>query len=180
MFTKLLLSLIILSLCSINTTSPERLVWEEDRPLQWSDFKGAPDYLVPFAATTNSGMSQSYSIRGDGTLDRASSIVLAHFYPTFSWYKPADTSAFILKHEQTHFNITELYARKLRKRISEYSFTKNAAKEIKMLYHKTEKERKNAQEAYDKATNHSRNRSVEEYWSQAIKDSLELYWVYTP
>lgn len=160
--------------------APERIAWEEDRPLTWADFKGNPDYLLSFVATTNSGISHSYSIDSNGFLDKSSSKVLAHFYPTFSWYKPADTTAAILRHEQSHFDITEMYARKLRKRIQDYAFTSNSNEEIKYLYRLTEDERREAQRLFDQETDHSRLQKEELRWAERIKDSLEKYWIYTP
>lgn len=159
---------------------PERFAWDEERPLRWSDFKGAPDYLLNFVATTNSGMTQSYTIDGYGVLDKSSSTVMAHFYPTFSWYKPADTTAFILRHEQSHFDITEIHVRKLRKRIQEYSFTANSKEEIKQLYEITEQERRATQRLFDEETDHSRIKGQEILWQERIRDSLEKYWVFTP
>lgn len=171
---------IIMVLLSLSfAEQPERLVWEENRPLSWSDFKGNPDYLLDFVATTNSGMSHSYGIDGYGVFDKSSSKVLAHFYPTFSWYMPADTTAAILRHEQTHFDITELYARKLRKRIQEYAFTANSNEEVKQLYATTEQERRATQHLFDKETDHSRLLEQERIWQERIKDSLEKYWVFT-
>lgn len=164
----------------IKPLPPERIVWEEDRALIWADFKGNPDYLLSFVATTNSGMSHSYSINSNGFLDKSSSTVLAHFYPTFSWYKPADTTAAILRHEQSHFDITEMYARKLRKRIEDYNFTSNAKEEIKYLYRLTEEERRETQRLFDQETDHSRIQKEERQWEERIKDSLEKYWIYTP
>lgn len=156
----------------------ERIAWQDDRPLKWSDFKGTPDYLMDFVATTNSGMSHSYIIDGNGLLIKSSSTVYAHFYPTFSWYKQADTTATILRHEQNHFDITELYARKLRKRIQEYHFTSNSKNEVKALYELTEQERRKAQHLYDLESDHSRNKEQDVYWIEKIQDSLEIYLVY--
>lgn len=159
---------------------PERLKWEEDRPLQWSDFKGSPDYLLDYVATTNSGMSHKYTIDGNGVLDKSSSEVNAHFYTTFSWYKPEDTTAAILRHEQSHFDITEIHARKLRKRIYEFKFTENSKEEIKRLYQITEQERRDTQHLFDQETDHSRLKDQEVKWAERIRDSLEKYWVFTP
>jgi len=171
---------IVILLCLSFSTSPERMAWDEDRALRWSDFKGAPDYLLDFVATTNSGMTQSYSIDSDGVLDKSTSTVLAHFYPTFSWYKPADTTAAILRHEQSHFDITEIHVRKLRKRIHEFTFTTNSKEEIKQLYQITEQERRATQRLFDKETDHSRIKDQELLWQQRIRDSLERYWIFTP
>lgn len=172
------IAIILLSLSLVQP--PERLTWEEERLLRWSDFKGDPDYLLDFVANTNSGMSYSYAINGNGLLDKSASIVLAHFYPTFSWYKPADTSETLLQHEQSHFDITEIHARKLRKKIQEYTFTTNSIEEIKQLYQATEQERRDTQKRFDKETDHSRLKDQEKIWTKRIKDSLEKYGVYTP
>ena len=45
-----LIALVILG--GIQTPTPERFGWNPDKKLQWSDFKGTPDYGTPFAATT--------------------------------------------------------------------------------------------------------------------------------
>lgn len=172
--------ILVLILSVAFVEQPERLVWEEDRLLQWSDFKGKPDYLLDYAATTNSGMSHSYMIDAYGVLDKSSSTVLAHFYPSFSWCKPSDTTAVLLRHEQTHFDITEVYARKLRKLMQEYPFTVNSQEEVKKVYAKVEEARRATQQLYDRETDHSRKQDQEIVWRERIRDSLEKYWVYTP
>jgi len=43
--------------------------------------------------------------------------VEAEFYMNSSWVKAARKSAELLKHEQGHFDITELYARRMRRAI---------------------------------------------------------------
>jgi hypothetical protein len=41
--------------------------------------------------------------------------VEVEFYPNSSWVKPGRKSTELLKHEQGHFDLTELYARKAEK-----------------------------------------------------------------
>jgi len=43
---------------------------------------------------------------------------------------------YLLNHEQRHFDIAEIFARKLRKELEEYTFNKNNLKEIENLYKK--------------------------------------------
>ena len=169
--------IVVLSLTFFNP--PERLTWEEGRKLSWSDFKGNPDYSLAFVATTNSGISHSYAIDGKGVLDKSSSKVRAHFYTTFSWYKPESVTKAILEHEQKHFDISEIYARKFRKRIQEFQFTTNSKEEIKNLYKSTEEERRNTQQLFDKETDHSKRKNQELLWANRIKDSLKKYEAYT-
>lgn len=65
--------------------------------------------------------------------------VYAYFSPRQSWYHKDMADDHLLSHEQLHFDITELYARKLRKKIATYSFTQDADKEMKVLFNRAMK-----------------------------------------
>jgi hypothetical protein len=161
-------------------TPPERLAWDADEKINWSQFTGLPNTTSGYAATSSTGLSQAYELDGRGYLNKEGTTITAHFYPKFSWYRAKDTSAYLLNHERAHFDITEIHARKLRKRISEYAFTANSKEEIKRLYNQVEKERQAMQGQFDLETNHSRNRTQEEIWRKVIRKMLEEYWEYTP
>ena len=107
-----------------------RFNWDSRKPLNWSDFRGTPDRQSKFAASANTGMSHSYVISPDGVLIKNASKVKAHFYPYLSWYVPKLINETTLGHEQTHFDISELHARKLRKTIAEFRFTSRSKQEI--------------------------------------------------
>ena len=154
-------------LCSFSTL-PERIEWEESRTLSWEDFKGRPNRRGGFVASTSSGMSQSYVINSKGILDKKETHVTAHFYPEYSWYIVKDTTARLLKHEQTHFDITEVHARILNARIQSYNFSSNSKREVKALYERVEEERRAMQQAFDEETNHSINRDAEKKWEEKI------------
>ncbi len=161
----LLIALVIL--CSF-TVVPDRIEWQPNKTLSWDDFKGQPNGRGGFVASTSSGMSQSYVIAGNGVLNKKETYVKAHFYPEYSWYRAKDTTALLLKHEQTHFDITEIHARILNARIQSYNFTSNSKEEVKDLYEQVEKERRAMQKAFDKETNHSIHRDIEKKWEARI------------
>lgn len=156
----------------------ERLAWEDDLKLTWSDFKGRTQSIDGFAASSSTGISQSYEIDGEGYLNKPETVVTAHFYPEFSWYQRRDTSDHLLGHERAHFDITEIHARKLRRRIHEFNFTSNSKVEIQSLYKQVEKQRQAMQQQFDLETNHSRNHSQEAAWHQVIHKMLRKYGVY--
>ena len=159
--------------------APERIAWSDSLPLHWKDFKGSPLSTDTYAASSATGLSQGYELDGNGVLNKEGTSVVAHFYPEFSWYKVKDTSLFLLRHERAHFDITEIHARKLRKRINEFAFTENSKEEITALYNQVEKERQVMQKQFDQETNHSRNKVQEEVWEKLIAKMLESYWMYT-
>ncbi|MEP0262958.1 DUF922 domain-containing protein [Dokdonia sp.] len=161
----------LIVLCSF-MVAPERIAWKSDVTLSWSDFKGKSKRGDKFVASTSSGMSQSYVIDANGILDKSETYVTAHFYPEYSWYKAKDTTRALLKHEQTHFDITEVHARMLNARIRSYSFTSNSKAEVKALYDRIENERREMQKKFDEETNHSINREAEKKWEAKIAKLL--------
>ena len=93
---------------------PERFTWENHPTLSWDDFRGTSEKFEPgVAAATHSGLTVASICKG-GTLDVW---VTAYFSPTRSWVRPNRKDLLLLEHEQGHFDITELYARKLRQAI---------------------------------------------------------------
>lgn len=88
-----------------------------------------------------------------------------------------EETPYILNHEQMHFNITEIYARRLRKMIAEKDFTKvtDVVSLIERMYAKTMNECQKREAAYDKDTQHGINAAKQEVWNQTIlKELLEL------
>lgn len=151
----------------------ESYVWDADRKLKWSDFKGrVPHDAVP-AATTASGISYRYSANlrhHEVDLDFE---VNAFFYPNESWYKPEVCDNLILSHEQLHFDISELYARKMRLRLERTAFSENVKQEIRDIYQEILKELEDFQDKYDWETNFSRNREAQLIWNQRIAEALQ-------
>ncbi len=167
------LILVLMSFLGLVSPPDERIKWSEERRLKWSDFKAEANYEVPWAATTSSGMTHEFSgnIKGDEvTYD---SKVKCFFYPQNSWYKKELATDNLLLHEQLHFDIAELHARKLRKRIAYKTFTKNLRKEMQALYELTNGEMKRMQQAYDEATNYSLNKEVQLKWKAQIAGELK-------
>ncbi|NJW51684.1 hypothetical protein [Salinimicrobium oceani] len=94
---------------------PERKISWTPAPLSWTNFEAEPDLSNPFHANTSSGMSYSWSMKTLGAETEFLYEVAAFFFPEKSWVKNGKGSAQLLVHEQLHFDITELHARKLRR-----------------------------------------------------------------
>ena len=152
-----------------------KMQWSENRQLTWEDFRGVPDAGDSYVASTNSGISFSFSYKvtnGKMTMEYE---VLCNFYPELSWYKPNLVTPYILKHEQTHFDISELYARKLRKLMEETSFSNNPKEEVNEIYQNLESARQQLQIKYDFETDHSKNEPVEIQWRHFVAKELKKY-----
>ncbi len=90
--------------------------WSPTWRLTWSDFQGAPPRGGNEAAKTAYGLYSAWRCRGSSFEFR----VVAALHPRDSWVKPevvADTvdSRRALGHEQAHFDIAEVWARRMRR-----------------------------------------------------------------
>lgn len=152
----------------------ETISWSEKR-LTWKDFKGEPPTSDRVAATTASGISYRFSTSGTRSAFKVDYEVSTHFYPKKSWYKPELADEVVLSHEQLHFDISELFARKLRKELSEATFTpENVKKKIKALYNRNNQELNDFQNRYDEETNFSRNRENQSLWNKKVAEALKI------
>ena len=81
--------------------------------MQWTDFKATMFMGTGFVARTSLCIAYfHWEVNGD---KRIKINVFCNFYPQKSWYSKNDATDYILKHEQTHFDISELYKRILKK-----------------------------------------------------------------
>jgi len=161
-------------LSSFLSQGQEKMQWFANVPLTWDDFKGQPQ-SGSYVATTNSGISFSYAIQKKNNQYSVTYTIESFFYPYGSWYQKDKVTPQVLKHEQTHFDITELHARKFRKRMEAISTERNPKREIQNLFNTIEKERKEMQEKFDLETNHSINKEEEKAWENYVQKQLELY-----
>ncbi len=85
-----------------------------------------------------------------------------------------DRAAGALIHEQGHFDITEIFARKLRKRVQEFVPKRgDLGHQLRLLYDETESERDAMENLYDKETKHSIDAVRQAYWNGRIQKELK-------
>ncbi len=146
----------------------EAINWRNRRILSWSDFKGAPIESSDNAALTSTSILINYGYDENELSYQLKCI----FYPHKSWTKVE--KVYILAHEQGHFDISQLYTRKLHKALSEYKFRHaTVEKDIQLIYQRITQEQAGYQQLYDKETNHSRHRDKQVLWQQIIEDQLD-------
>lgn len=122
--------------------------WIEHRALEWADFKGKPARLTGEpSAMTDTGFRTQLVCR-DGMLDIQS---VAEFYPETSWVIPDRKLERLLRHEQGHFDITEIYSRKMKKAIREARLGCDEAAGKKILS-RLDREWEKAEKQYDVET----------------------------
>ena len=167
-------------LCSFLCVQDEPVIpWSEDYKLSWSDFKASPIKEQNAVAITASGITFGFSIKKTDTkVISFTTKVDAHFYPEQSWYKPERVNNHVLGHEQLHFNITELFARKFRQRMAALIVSINIKNELRTLHKSIQKELAQLQDLYDREADYSRNIENQAKWEAYIASELEKFSKY--
>ncbi|WP_034061964.1 DUF922 domain-containing protein [Lacinutrix jangbogonensis] len=157
--------------------------WKPTLKLSWLDFQGEVSPDVYGKANT------SYKIEivpADVLVDEQDNIqdyekltVDARFYKKQSWTTVLVSDTIVLNHEQLHFDIAELFARKVRKRFRELQKEKEArfsvySKEYGVLWRACRK----YQKQFDFETDHGRALDLNKTWSNKIKEALIVLEAY--
>ncbi len=153
----------------------DRIKWDADRPLKWSDFKGTPDPNSEYGALTYSGFRYSYQYKSGPEGTEVLFDVETFFDKNSSWVRK-ETDA-LLRHEQIHFDITELHARRLRKALRAYKVkgSETFEEDIKEIAAKVNRERDEMQNLYDSETNHSLNTEEQRKWEGKVAKLLQSH-----
>ena len=160
--------LVIPSALFAQSQDEEVLEWNASQPLSWTDYKAAPNPESDAVASTTTYLSINYTI----TSSSFNYKIYSRFSKTRSW--GLHKTAYILSHEQGHFDIAEVFARKLYKKMSEYKFNRRTyQKDLKKIYDEVTDEKEEIQNSYDEETNHSINRKKQAEWLRKIEEMLE-------
>jgi hypothetical protein len=145
----------------------ELLTWNTKR-LDWSDYKGKPDPNSDAAASTATYLGIEYNVKNENISYKVS----CYFSKNKSW--GLAKTEYILSHEQGHFDIAEVFARKLNKRMKEYKLRRNTYKDdLEKIYNSILDEKERTQNLYDQETNYSRNKEQQAKWLKKIEKMLE-------
>ena len=159
---------LILPLLVLSQLEDDHIKWQEDRKLTWDDFKAAPLKIGSTAAMTTTHLGFSYNI----TNGKITYKIECRFEKNKSW--GLVKNEWVLKHEQGHFDVAEIFARKLNKSISEYRFNKNSfQKDLDSIYKSVVTEKEKYQQQYDDETDYSRIKLKQEEWLKKIEGELK-------
>lgn len=169
----LLFALILLPFSGIaqkpdSASSPNIIYWSEGQKLVWTDFDGLAERYSEHAALSVVGLES----RMDFTAKEYQISIRTYFDKDESWSKT--WTALLLTHEQGHFDLAEIHARKFRKQILEVIHAgRLTTSEFKALHESMMADLKNAQNEYDEATNFSMDYREQLKWKDQIKEELK-------
>ena len=151
-------------------TAGGTLHWSASRPLVLADFKGRPRPGEAHAALTSATIVAQVACKGG----QFTGHVQAAFDPATSWWRePATMTPKLMRHEQLHFDITEVYARRLRQKLAGVhmpcaqlgSAFERLSKDVYADWEK-------AEEQYDRDTNHGLKPEQQAQWEAQVQKQL--------
>ena len=150
--------------------------WSTGRQLTVADFRGRPTPAEPHAALT----SATIDAKGACYDNLFTADVKAMFDPATSWVRdPATITPALLRHEQLHFDIAEVYARRLRLIFARahpncVQLQSTFRRLSQSLYTEWERE----ESRYDQETNHGLNLTQQAFWERQTAVRLQQLAAY--
>ncbi len=150
-------------------TDSSTIPWSAARKLTWADFKSSPDNNATNAALTSSKIVFNFGYGPDKGFNYT---ISCEFDKNSSWVRVK--TDYILAHEQGHFDVAEIFARRLNKSLKAYSLnTRTVQKEVPAMYQQLMKEESEWQNQYDNETDYSRNHAQQAVWLEKIQRELD-------
>lgn len=152
------------------------LEWNSKQILTWSDFLGKPNDDVFASAKTSYKIeiipSDVLVDENDRVIGYENLTVKAIFYKYYSWSIERNNQ--LLQHEQLHFDIAELFARKMRKEYRKSQVNKDADFNTYLEHHNLFwKECRKYQKKYDYETRHGLEEKINKKWIIKVNEELE-------
>ncbi len=156
--------------------SNEFIAWTPSQRLNWEDFQCEPQHGTDAVASTSTSLGIDYQMQNGKLVYH----ITCNFSRAKSW--GLMKTDYILAHEQGHFDITEIFARRLNEALQQYEFNKRTFRnDINDIYQSIVNEKESYQKLYDGDSDHSRNRKEQYDWLakiQKLLDETEPYALY--
>lgn len=151
---------------------PTEFQWADHNKLSWTDFQGPVNAVTEeSAAATHCGIGFR---TGRATPDSKPGIIVYNtFYVNKSWVRADAMIPEILVHEQGHFDLCEIYTRKLRQRMQGVDMNAaNLRAVLESIYFAVKNEYESRQQAYEDETTHGTNFAQQNRWRENISREL--------
>lgn len=154
----------------INTPDGIVLEWSPAIRIGWDDFKARRKLSPGFGIASTYSDFEYATIREKGV---EAIRIQVRFYCDKSWKNAWYTFEDVLAHEQLHFDINELFARKFHQEIVLLKQNKKLTKsKVRDEYKRLQEECNSYQDRYDDDTGHSTNGYQQRLWNKKIGEEL--------
>jgi len=153
----------------------QRIEWKEDRKLVWSNFKSTKNnqHGKDIVAYTHCGWIYSV-VKSSNPKGAAKVNIETIFNEDKFWKDHTKITEYVLNHEQKHFDIAEIYARKIRKEVvSKIKTSGDYDRYFQTIYNRILQDYRNFQALYDGVTEHGMNKEKQSEYNAIISNELE-------
>jgi hypothetical protein len=155
------------------------ITWNKNRKLSWNDFQGkiSNDKIYEVINVNNENEEDGARSRVAIALNfqckagKANHIITTEFEKNNSWVIPSRKTEDLLNHEQIHFDIAEIFARKLRSKLSTLKSPCDRSS-VLTLYQSIDNELVDFQKQYDIETSHGTSKNKQQEWSSKVNNLL--------
>ena len=166
---------IISSVVIFSFVGEEKIAWDSRSKITWDDYKGKVDMSFDDKAMTIWEIYYDFVDVENGFAFN----VHALFDTKKSWSHKPHQSADLLKHEQGHFDIAEIYTRKFRQKIHDLKMkNKTLEQDLKVAHLAVMLECDNEQAAYDDETHWGLANPAQKKWDDKIAGRLKEFEKY--
>ncbi|HUP40335.1 MAG TPA: DUF922 domain-containing protein [Vicinamibacterales bacterium] len=173
------------------------IAWSVERKLTKADFRGRVPATAPSASMSAISIDAAWECEAGALVSSAR----ATFEPSRSWWRNSGGSVWagagermnssqaqlearrntlqrdaqLLEHEQLHFDIAEVTARRIKARFANYTSAcaeAGGTEPIQQMVVQADRELQEEQQRYDRDTAHGTNARAQEQWTQKIKKAL--------
>ena len=181
-------------------SDPNVIIWNEKRPLSWEDYQGKADSLIPHSAMTANSVFADCKAKLILTKTKVKFQITdiqvhAYMIKSMSWVKQElvnqQGSERILKHEQGHFDITEIFVRKLMRKMEMETTKKHTCKGktpqeqqafaekesqriLQEITDEISSERAKFNNKYESEKNHGMNIAIQKMYDEKIAKLLKI------
>jgi len=150
------------------------IFWDDNVLLTWNDFRKNYDSRTDYHALSATGIYSFW----DCTRNRFSFIIGSVFDRDESWVMSwvqfdRKRKGYLLNHEQLHFDLTELYARKLRRTFVQLpNPCARDERELKQIVNDHLEEFQREETRYDEETRHGLDNERQYRWDRRVREQL--------
>lgn len=160
---------------SAEETDDDHIAYTSSQKLTISDFKGQPKEASNAVAITASGFSFKAGFRRKGNVATLNITVSCSFDKRSSWMKDKGKTAYVLQHEQHHFDISYLGALDFMERLKAIKFTiKNYNEKLNTAYQESVDKMEAMQHQYDGETQNGIAKEQQIKWNQKFGSDRRL------
>jgi len=156
-----------------NPGTTDIIIYNPQQQLTIADFKGQPDASTDAVAITSSGFMFKAGYQSENEKGILSLQVYCSFNKNDSWMKERGKTAYILAHEQRHFDISYLSTLLFIKKVRQTNFQQpDFMAQLRNIYKEIVQQMSERQQQYDSETNNGINTTKQEEWNKRIEKDI--------